>query len=383
VTETNTARTRVVRVTEEHVGLLAEFFRAVWDPEAEPEAVLQARREDARTNPAARGVPSPTFIVVAGGRAVGFVTTIPGRVWANGREWQGFWLKGLMVLPEFRNGPVGFLLLKEAVRQLEGVLFGMVVAPAARKLFQALGFADVGVVRQRLAPLDGSTIAHRLDLEALGIRGLPGWFPRVLSAARRTGLDRLSGWAAGATRRLWAGVGSLESRGLSLATERAGWEIPEGDQLWATMRQEIDAGAVRDGAYLRWRYQGPDYELVTVRRGGRLVAIAAVKRPREEPDSRLRGIRVATLSDLVYDPNDQAAGLGGLVAAERAARAMGAHALLGGATAEAVHRLMARRAYLPVPANLHFVLRGPADSGLPTTLDRWWVTRGDGESDGF
>jgi hypothetical protein len=152
------------------------------------------------------------------------------------------------------------------------------------------------------------------------------------------------------------------------------------------MRVRSFTGAVRDGGYVRWRYDGADaetYETVTIRKSGELRAIAAIKRPRDEADPRLRGIRVATLSDLIYDPMDQSAGLAALAGAERVAKGLNAHALLAGATSPALLGLLRRRGYISIPGNVHCLVRCPAGTAAVPALSQWWVTRGDGESDGF
>ena len=383
---TSTTATQVVLAGEEHTELLAQFFRAVWDPSAQANEVRVARERDARENPGALGRPAPTFLVLTNGRAVGFVTTIPGRIWSGGREVQAYWLKGLMVLPEFQNGPVGFLLLKEAVRTLDGYLFGMAVAPAARKLFTALRFTDLGPVPNRLAPLASATIAQRVDLEGMNLSGLPRWMLPLHRLGQRVGLARLGGAGLGLVRWAYTSLATWGVRDLTLTVGGVSWEPAELDRTWERMRERVIAGAVRDGAYVRWRYAGQDaseYGFAAVRRGSQLVAVAAIKRPRQTPDPRLKGIAVATLSDLIYDPRDAAAGQAAVAGAERAARAMGAHALLAGATCEPFLRLLRRRAYLPIPGNVHFLMRAPANQVAPGALDQWWVTRGDGESDGF
>jgi GNAT superfamily N-acetyltransferase len=386
VKESAAQRTQVLVAQAEHAEVLAEFYRTVWDPAATAEEVAQSVERDARENPGAGDMPAPTFIVLAEGKCVGFVTTIPGRVWAGGGEVQGYWLKGLMVLPAFRNGPVGFLLIKEAIRHLRGYLFGMAVAPAARKLFQALKFTDLGAVPNRLAPLAPATIAHHLDLEALNISGLPGWVPPVVRVSRVTGLDRAGGAALGLLRSGYAGLASRGAGSLSAVNEGGRWKDYEVDRLWARMQTRISAGAVRNGAYVRWRYaqaSAEQYEIVTARRSGELAAVAALKRPRAEADPRLRGIKVATLSDLIYDPADESAGLAALIGAEREAKKMGAHALLAGATGPAILGLLRRRGYVSIPGNVHFLVRSPTPEAPPLPLADWWVTRGDGESDGF
>jgi len=50
-----------------------------------------------------------------------------------------------MVLPEYRNGPIGYRVLKELVGQLRRSVV-LTVAPASVRLFEALGYANLGVV---------------------------------------------------------------------------------------------------------------------------------------------------------------------------------------------------------------------------------------------
>jgi hypothetical protein len=107
-----------------------------------------------------------------------------------------------------------------------------------------------------------------------------------------------------------------------------------------------------------------------------------VKRPRDEGDPRLGGIRVATLADLLYRPSDSRAGLAILRGAEDAARALGADALLCGASAAATAPLVERRGYLGLPGNLRVLARFKGDPAVPEQLGDWWVTRGDSEGDG-
>jgi hypothetical protein len=141
---------------------------------------------------------------------------------------------------------------------------------------------------------------------------------------------------------------------------------------------------VRDGAQLTRRYsQNGEYVFVHVRSAGRLAGLGVVKRAREQGDPRLRGIRISTLSDLLYQPADSRTGLAILRGAERAARELGADALLSSASAAPIQALLRRRGYLPLPTNLRVLARLPAGAPpAPGTLAQWWMTRGDSGGDG-
>jgi hypothetical protein len=127
------------------------------------------------------------------------------------------------------------------------------------------------------------------------------------------------------------------------------------------------------------------YEAVSVyRRTGKreLVAVAVVRACSDSPDPRLRGIRVATVADVLFRPDDPAAGLAALAGAERIARRMGADAILCSTSHPAITSALRRRAYLRLPGNVHLMLRDPTGTaGLPLTVDAWWLMRGDASSD--
>jgi hypothetical protein len=92
---------------------------------------------------------------------------------------------------------------------------------------------------------------------------------------------------------------------------------------------------------------------------------------------------VATLVDLVSGGDDRAAGIAALRGAEAVARAEQADAILATMSSPLARSLLRRRAYLPVPGNVHFLTReaGP-ERRWPDRLEEWWITRGDGQSDG-
>jgi hypothetical protein len=160
------------------------------------------------------------------------------------------------------------------------------------------------------------------------------------------------------------------------------------DELWARAKATFGAAAVRNNAFLSWRYMpgaGKTYEVVSVfddRAGGRLAALAFVRRQRTDADPRLRGIKVATLADILFPATDLDAGVAAIAGAERVARRMGADALLTTASHSAVHHALARRAAVRVPGNVHLMIRDPKKAnGIDTTLESWWMTRGDASSD--
>lgn len=143
--------------------------------------MVRSRAAAASRNLAEPGAPPPTWIAIQDGRVLGFVTTIPVRFWDGETSLPAYWIKGLMVLPEYRQGPIGYAVLKAAVAALPRT-GSLAVAAPARRLFTALGYTDLGAVSNWIRPL----AAHRI-LANLTRNGSE-------SRACRAGLVRQFGW---------------------------------------------------------------------------------------------------------------------------------------------------------------------------------------------
>jgi len=375
----------IVEAEVGHIEALAEFIRAAWNPAGSAESVLASRLEAAAKNLAEPGVPPPTWIALRAGRVLGYVTTIPVRFWDGSRAWPGYWLKGLMVLPEFRNGPIGYAVMKAAAARLPRS-GGLAVASPARRLFVALGYADLGPIPNWIRPLAPGAMLSRLDLEAVGLAGMPNWLPPFMRVARATGLAAVIGWIGGWALRGIAATSRLGGMGLETMEPSQPPAARDLDALWEAARPDFPSGVVRDASYLLERYPmstADPYQWVLVLRRGVLAGAAILRRPRAAGDPRLRGIRVATLVDLVFVPADSAAGLALLGAAEAAGRSMGAEAILATSSARILDRLLRRQCYVALPGNVHLLYRDASGEGahFSDSLSEWWLTRGDGNSD--
>jgi GNAT superfamily N-acetyltransferase len=374
----------VVRATDGHVECLAEFFRAVWDPAATPERVREARAAAAASNPTSPGEAAPTFLFLLDGRALGHVTTIPIRLWSGRTERPAHWLKGLMVLPEYRNGPVGFSVLKEATRHL-GCALGLAVQPAAWRLFEALNFAHLGALSNHLCVLRPARVL-RLDVESMGLPDLPPWLQRAVRAVRRQPIAAVVGAGVRAMMQVWTAAAHVRTLGLCVSWKDQEVDPAELDALWERARRSMAAAPVRDGRYVRWRYasgDGAPYSFLTVREQHTLVGFAVVRCPSNNGDPRLGGLRVATLSDLLFAADRTDVALAVLAGAEAIARYVEADALLCSVSHAKLRAILPWHAYLPLPGTLHFVARDPEGAyALPPRLAEWWLTRGDADADG-
>jgi GNAT superfamily N-acetyltransferase len=376
-------RIDVVRVTDAVSEELAAFFRTVWNETATAESVRRGRAQSAARNPVTPGIETPAIALLVDGVVTGYLGTIPVKFWNGRDEIVAHWLKGFMVLPEYRNKFVGFAVLREMLKHV-GVSAIMTVAAPALRLFAAVGYVDCGTVPNYIALLRPARVAKLVDVQALAL-GLPRWTERGIRAAQKVGVASAVGGVVALGLAAWRLFRSAPPK---FDVDLSGVLPPAAsmDELWRRARNTIGAAAVRDGTFLPWRYDarlGGAYEAAVVRdQTGTLVAVAVVRRPRAEGDERLRGLNVASLSDLLYRANDASSGLAALYGAEQLARRMDADVLLCTASHPSITGQLRRCSYIRVPGNVHFLIRDPlATAGLPTTVADWWVLRGDAHSD--
>jgi hypothetical protein len=376
----------VRRLGEEDAGSIAEFFRAAsWDPNATPEGTREMLQALAAKNPFEPGKEPPTVGVFVGTRLAGFVTTIPTRFW-NGKEHKsGHWLKAYTVLEEFRNGPIAYLLLKEMMKHVS--LVASMPAPlGARQLSTALGMRDLGAVRDYITPLRPARILRKLDISrfehlsalspavsvAVKVAKFPP-FAYVIGAVITVGLVAL---------RL---PSTLSARRVTIQLTE---ELPEEaalDGLWARAQRAKNHSATRSGVYLRWRYERSaqgHYCFASAWRGEDLVGLAVLAHPQRPDDTRIAGLGIGSVVDLILDPDRPEALPGLLAVARRWARSSSYDALLLTASHGALRGPLLRAGYLQMPGNIHLLLRDPGGKyGFSTDLDAWMVTRGDAWGD--
>jgi hypothetical protein len=376
---------RVRRLGQEDAGSIAEFYRAAgWDPGATPEGVREALRAIAAQNPCEPGEEPPTVGIFVGARLAGYVTTIPTWFWNGKERTAGHWLKGYTVLEEFRNGPIAYLLLKEMMKHV-GLVASMPASLVARQLSTALGMRDLGAVRDYVTPLRPARILRKLDINRFEHLNA---IPREISVAVKIARIPPFAHALGAVI-----TGCLTALRLpsTVSARRTTTHLKEHlpgeaalDNLWARARSAQSHSAVRSSAYLRRRYgQGAQgqYCFASAWRGGDLVGLAVLAHPQRPDDSRIAGLGIGSVVDLVLDPGCSAALAGVLGMARRWARSAHYDLLLLTASLGDLRGPLLRAGYLQIPGNIHLLLRDPGWCGFATDLDAWMVTRGDAWGD--
>ncbi|HEV8019038.1 MAG TPA: hypothetical protein VGP32_10815 [Steroidobacteraceae bacterium] len=377
---------RVRRLGEADADSIAVFFRAsAWDPQATPDSTREMLRAAAAANPFEPGKGPPTVGVFIGSRLVAYLTSIPTRFW-NGTEYApAHWLKGFWVLEEYRNGPVGFLLLKEMLKHV-GIAASLPAALITRQLSAALGMLDLGAVRDYVEPLRPARMLRKLDFGRLEhLSGLSAALSLAAKMARTPPIADLGGALITLSLAVLRLPGAWTARGLR--TELAA-RLPEEaalDSLWVRAQRTLRSSAMRSGAYLRWRYErgaNGRYCFACAWRAHELVGLAVLAHPLRLDDARIRGLGIGSVVDLVLDPDCPGALHGVLAVARRWARGANYDALLLTASSRALRGPLLRAGFVQMPGNLHLLLRDPgARHALSTDLDAWMVTRGDAWSD--
>src|SRR4029453_14058718 len=195
---------QILDAAEVAAEALAAFFREGWDQTATAEFVSTARRQAAASKLAGPGAEGATPVVLADDRVVGYCSSLPVQLWDGSVSHPGYWVKGLMVLPEYGNGPMGYWVLKELVGQLRRSVV-LTVAPASVRLFEALGYANLGVVPNYLSILRPRRLASRAPVASLEHR-LPAVVVRAVRLAARSGLAGVGGGAVGLGVRAATGI---------------------------------------------------------------------------------------------------------------------------------------------------------------------------------
>lgn len=368
--------TGVVLVTDDNVELLTDFYRLTWDPTSTNESVLRARSRIASANPHGTGIVPPTFLFLHHGLPIGHLGSIPIRLHSTQWTANAYWLKGLMVLPEHRSGPVGFLLIRSAIEHVSHSM-ALVVSQDAQKLFLALGYRDLGNIWDYVRVLDAAGLM-RLDFKRASLGGYARYALTILGWINNCGLTTILGAALSTMFAAWNVVfgSGLGDAHIGPIGSFDGTEI---DRLWEDASADLCVVPCRNFAHLVNRYPSSAYAAVLIRRSGQPVALAVVRKPSSTGAVRLPGARIAVLSDLIAI--DTSAALAAIAAAEGVARESGAHALVAGGTHHLFRRYLSRRAFLPIGGRVRLLVRPAPGVEIVEKGRDWWVTRGDSYAD--
>jgi len=240
--------------------------------------------------PACREAPSEMWVAELDGGIVGFLASFPVRMQLGGAVQLVYHDCDLIVAPQVRRGGVGQQLVEAYDRFANPLSNALAYAAANGRIRERLGYRPVHAVPIALRPYDAAAIAAYL--------GLAQRLPRTLAPAAHVATAVL-GVAFTAANRLRSP--RLPAERTVDRVSRAGEEF---DTLWSRCAPRFPFAAVRDRAWVEWRFLDDpifaDTVLAARDRRGALTGYLAF-RVTARPD-----LRVGRILDLFAPPDDVA-----------------------------------------------------------------------------
>jgi hypothetical protein len=324
--------------------------------------------------------PPPRILFLKGQEVIGHVATSPVRLAVNGGLHDASWAVGLVVLPEHRNGPVAPLM----VRKLnEAVDIGLTlhVEEAALRVFKGVGWCHLGVIPQYVQVLNARAFVRtfagrgRTFMKGRGARLWPvlGRASAPLAALVHVTFTGLA--LAGARRR-------RRAAGVIVAEERA--FDASYTELAERVKGKLGVWVLRDEQYLIARYGSRmgAYRLLACRENGRLLGYVIVKLRQFHADPRMGDIRMGTIVDCVFDPDDPAVLDTLLHAAVARCRHERVDVIFCSASLRMMGRHLRRHAFVVMRGTLNVAFHDrTATLGDGRPLEGWHLMRGDSDAD--
>jgi GNAT superfamily N-acetyltransferase len=289
-----------------------------------------------------------------GAAVIGQHASMPVCLWIGGRELAASWGNDTIIAPDRQRQGIGVALFDAWANSVDAAL-GLGLSDGSHRLFQKLGWPDLGPVPCLIRPLTPRALRQpgRSAIRNGLVSALAAPVLRVV--ARR--------------RRLLADVEPIEQFG------------PAFTELWRRLAPAFDFSVRRDADYLNWKYCAPPhvrYSIVALKRDDREAGYAVYRHIEED-----RG-RVTLLVDLLADPDDRDGVTTLLRWVDREARVNRSDKIRAFVMHAGYRRLMRASWYFPVASTLEFVVNVTAMS-LPASFfgntDRWHVMLGDSDQD--
>ena len=339
-----------------------EGLRALYDKVYGPEVAerrLRALRWVTLENPA--DFPGERRYVVAdGARIAGTLGRMPVRFSVKGRPILVCYAHDLFVDPDYRGRGLAQKLVDEVPRRSECPTGALWMAGSSYAMGQKGGWKTMTPARAQMRILDPTVLlARRMPAPLAGIAG-----------------EALRGLLAAVSVDAWSPAP------LGYTAEEVDRFGPEADSLWAEVSPLLEVAAVRDAAYLCWRFErAPNtrYTKLVARRNGKMRGYLALRFPEGG-----RTGSVAAAVDFLARPDEPEAITALLRKALTLARNSGAAGLLAFTTYEPFRRRLTRLGFLRVPHLQTFVLHnfaGHPDEALLSDTAHWYLTFADSDGD--
>ena len=291
VVTTSSRRISVVPLEIEHLEEAARFITQESPGDRSVSERVRVLRWKLLDNPCGPGLPLGWLLRSDAGDTVGSFLVVPQRFCVNGRQHIFLAASDSFVAPRARPG--GLLLFREFNRlAARHVLFSTSANQASAALWQRAGAVPVAGSQSELFYFLRWGRAALYSLMGLNWRG---WLRK---------LTRLPALLRG--RRLAASRSRNGDPSVNISLESAGDDPDLLEAVWRSVAGDRTVTAMRDVAYLHWRYwQAPEPkpELWLIRRSGQICGWLALRRsPRKYYRSRLNALDVI---DLVCKPDPQ------------------------------------------------------------------------------
>jgi hypothetical protein len=362
-----------------HSGLtaaLGRFVQRVW-----PKDVSAQSQASASEPPS-----SPIFLFLKGQEVIGHIATMPVRLRSPSGIHAAYWVVGFMVLPEYRNGLIGPLLIKKVNETLDCALT-LHVEEAPLKVFKGLGWKHAGVIPQYVLVCDAYGFLKNIRLNQVPrFTERSGNGSTLLSAMLALPPVRLGvAFLASIALKVFSVAAAILKpvQGSGTVTEEFGFDQSY-DFLWDRVAHKYDAMVVRDRSYLELRYakRMKNYRLLVYREKGDLLGYCIVKLKEFTDDPRMGRMRVGTIVDCLFDPADVYVLQSLITNSIRLCKQEAADAVFCTASHTALRRLLKLNGFFEMPGNLNFAYLDRMKSLEPDIfLDSWHLMRGDSDAD--
>jgi len=245
----------------------------------------------------------PVWIAIEGGDVVGQIAVQGLRLLLNGQEYSGGWIVDVMILPAYRGQGIGHLLHTAVTRDVP-LLITLTMAPATRRLAERARAITLGPTWQfsRWRRLHSEDVRRYLTHRTIH---RPSWnllAHLACSCGFQGILAIVANGVAYANDRLHAHDLSADCDSVVQADKFG----PEFDEFWQRTRLVYPAICVRDGRFLRWRFDRCphlEYRKFVALRDGHVVGYSVLRRTL--PQELRAGVIVDLLAEngdpLVYD----------------------------------------------------------------------------------
>jgi len=321
-----------------------------------------------------------------GQQVIGHIATLPVQLHSRSGIHPAHWVVGFTVLPEYRNGVVGPLLIKKVNETLNCALT-LHVEEGPLRIFRGLGWNYAGVIPQYVRPLKPYSFLKNLNLAQLSFvrhqsqrsaAFLSKWLSRPITRWALllilSGVLRIVSIAA-PLRRPPSGSGAVR--------EETEFDSAY-DALWQKVAHKYSVLAVRDRSYLHNRYgrRTSGYRILAHRASDELIGFCVIKVKQFSNDPRMGCMRVGSIVDCLFDPEKLDALQSLLAGAIRFFVEETVDAVFCTASYPPLQKILLLNGFIKIPGNLNFAyFDGKNHLRSDASLDSWHLMRGDSDAD--